>query len=173
MTDAIQELRVRAEILHKRIAANDAAAVARLGALPAFRRAGEVRRRDCLAVIAAELGFPNWPEAKRILTAEGDLADFGDLLCPPRIGGGHVNRWFARYEQAASVREACRGYLLAYRRQFLVVDRYYIEDLGLNPEDADWDALGFDWVRPADPAARVRLYAKLIAALPRDPGSKQ
>jgi hypothetical protein len=172
MMDAIQELKVRAEILHKRIAANDPAAVARLRALPVSRRTAEVRRRDCLAVIAAELGFPNWPQAKHTLTTEEDITDFGDLLCPPRFGGGHINRWFARYEEAAAVRETCLGYLLAYRRQFLVVDRYYIEDLGLDPEDADWDALGFDWARPANPAARVRLYAKLIAALPRDTGSK-
>jgi hypothetical protein len=48
------------------------------------------------------------------------------------------------------------------------VDRFYIESLGLDPDDHDWQAIGFDWVRPRDVDARTRLYAKLVAALPRE-----
>jgi hypothetical protein len=165
------------EILHKRIRMRDQRAVARLRVLTAFRRrsdeelaalATEIRRHDCLTVIAAELGFPNWTQAKRVLTGGGEIMDFGTVLCPPALGGGHINRWYARYEEAATARETCQGYLLGYRRQYVVVDRYYIEDLGLDPVDADWQALGFDWVRPRSVAARVRLYAKLIAGLPKE-----
>jgi hypothetical protein len=57
---------------------------------------------------------------------------------------------------------------LGYKRQYVVVDRYFIESLGLDPEDADWQALGFDWVRPKNVAARARLYAKLLALQPRE-----
>lgn len=176
MTDAIQELKIRAEILHRRVQAREPGALERLRALPGLRcaaqqelltRAGMIQRRHCLAVLAAELGFPNWPLAKRVLAGEGAVSDFGSLLCPARCGG-HVNNWFASYSEAASVRESCRGYLLAYRRQFVVVDRHYIESLGQDPEDPDWEALGFDWARPNDVGARSRLYAKLVAALPRE-----
>jgi hypothetical protein len=176
MTDAIGELKVRAEILHRRIQARDARALARLRALPPLRRAAErellaladaIQRRHCLAVVAAELGFPDWPAARRVLSGEDAAQDFGTLLCPPRCGG-HVNRWYARYEDASAVRRGCRGYLLAYRRQYLVVERGYIESLGLDPDDPDWERLGFDWVRPRDVGARSRLYAKLVARLPRE-----
>ena len=177
MTDAIHELKIRAEILHKRITARDSRALKRLRVLAAFRRSSDehlveiaatIRRRDCLTAIAAELGFANWPQAKSALTGQGQTTDFGTLLCPLTLAGGHINRWYTRYEEAAEARATCQGYLLAYRRQYLVVDRYYIEDLGLDPQDEDWEAIGFDWVRPRSVAARARLYAKLVAGLPRE-----
>jgi hypothetical protein len=58
--------------------------------------------------------------------------------------------------------------LLGYKRQYVVVDQYFIESLGLDPADPDWDALGFDWVRPKNVAARSRLYSKLVSRLPRE-----
>jgi hypothetical protein len=172
MIDPTHELKTRAEILHRRIQSGDRSAVQRLRALPEFRRASDgdlaaadIHRTHCLAVIAAELGFANWPQAKSALTADGPVADFGTLLYPKRAGG-HINRWYKRYEEAAEVRNACDGYLLAYRTHYLVVDRFYIESLGLDPADPDWEALGFDWVRPKDPAVRARLYGKLLVTLP-------
>ena len=172
MTDSIRELKIQAEILHKRIKAQDGRSVQRLRILAGRRRpsdeqlarmAATIRRRDCLSVIAAESGFSSWRQARAAMTGDGEAAEFGTLLYP--VCGAGFNRWYARYEEAASVRQACQGYLLAYKRQYLVVDRYYIESLGLDPDDADWDALGFDWVRPANLAARTRLYNKLVAGL--------
>jgi hypothetical protein len=145
MIDAITELKVRAEILQGRSAAG-------------------TKLRDCLTVVAKQFGFQNWPLAKNVLTGEGEIEDFGTLLCPPVLGGGHINRWYARYEEAAEAREGCKGYLLAYRRQFLVVDRYYIESMKLDPGDPDWEAIGYDWARPKSVAARTRLYGKVIGA---------
>jgi len=156
--DAIRELKTRAEILHRRIEAQDPHTA--------------IRRADCLKQIAAELGFPSWPPAKNAISGEGPVEDFGTLLYP-RYGAGFLNLWYKTYEEAASVREAktsCeakQSYLLAYRRQYLVVDGYYLEALGLDPADPDWDAMGFDWVRPRDVSARSRMYAKLVSALPR------
>jgi len=176
MTDAIQELKIRAEILHRRIQALDPRALGRLRALPEFRRvsarelkaaAAAIRRRHCLAVIAAELGFPSWPQAKGAIAGERPAKEFGTLLCPTRCAV-HLNGWYKTYAEAAAARKASAGYLLAYRRQFLVVDRHYITTLGLDPDDSDWKALGFDWVQPRDVRARARFYAKLIAALPRE-----
>jgi len=117
MTDAIQELKVRAAILHGRVRARDKRALARLRALPPLRRAadrellalaGAIRRRHCLAVIAAELGFPDWTVARRVITGEDVAVDFGTLLCPPRCGG-HINRWYARYDDATAVQGGPEG----------------------------------------------------------------
>ncbi len=174
MTDATCELKIRAEILHKQIQ-DGAAARLRLRALTEYRRssvdelasiAPEIQRRHCLNIIAAELGFSNWPHAKSVLTGEEPIANFGDLLCPEKCAM-HLNHWCRTHEEAAAMRGETGGYLLAYRHQFLVVDRHYIRTLGLDPDDPDWDALGYDWARPRDAEARTRLYAKLVAALPR------
>jgi hypothetical protein len=146
--DAIRELKIRAEILHRRIQTNDRRAVGRLRVLPQFRRASHER-------LAAEL-------------VVGPGADFGTMLYPGHRCAGHINRWYKTYEEATADRAASGGYLLAYQRQFVVVDRYFIESLGLDPSDPDWETLGFDWVRPKSLAARSRLYAKLVACLPRE-----
>ncbi|MBI4907165.1 MAG: hypothetical protein HY820_26300 [Acidobacteria bacterium] len=176
MTDAIQELKIRSEILHKRIQAGEASALLRLKSLPGFRRATQpelsaatvaIQRRDCLTIIAVELGFPNWPVAKATLEGSPGATEFGTLLYPKRLGG-HTNHWFVNYTEAARIRAARNAYLLAYKRHFFVADYYFVEGLGLDPEDADWKAIAFDWVRPVDPAARTRLYARLIARLPKE-----
>lgn len=146
MRDAIQELRTRARILQ--------------------RRSDRRRLRECLGEVARQCGFPNWPAAKRALSGNGAVEDFGTLLWEKRCGG-HFNRWYSNYETATEDRAMTNGYLLAYGRQYFVVDRYYIETLGLDPEDRDWQELGFDWVRPKDSAARSRIYAKLVNRLPR------
>jgi len=175
--DAIRELKTRAEILHRRIQNNDHRAIGRLRVLPDFRRASyeqlsaatsDIQRRDCLTVIAAELGFSSWPEAKIAISGDSPVADFGTLLYPDHRCDGHLNRWYKSYDEAAADRASSGGSLLAYKRQFVVVDQYFIESLGLDPGDPDWQALGFDWVRPQSLAARSRLYGKLVACLPRE-----
>src|SRR6478609_2355003 len=91
MTDSIRELKIQAEILHKRIKAYDGRSVQRLRVLARRRRpsdeqlarmAAAIRRRDCLSVIAAESGFSSWPRAKAALTGDNDAAEFGTLLYP-------------------------------------------------------------------------------------------
>ncbi len=163
MRDAVQEIHVRAEIVHHRAAAGDPATLRRFRKLADFDPTC-VRRRDCLAVLAAEMGFLNWPEARRVLRGE-PASNFGTLLCPKRCCG-HLNLWYKTREEAAGMREQRGGFLLAFRHQFLVVDRYYIESLRLDPEDPDWEAIGFDWTRPGCEAPRARLYSKLLATLP-------
>jgi hypothetical protein len=64
-----------------------------------------------------------------------------------------LNRWFSNYDEAREARDGGGGFLLPYRRHFFVCEA----DVGLEPEDADWERVGWDCARPADEAAYRRL----------------
>lgn len=72
----------------------------------------------------------------------------------------YLNRWFSTYEQAREVRAREGGYLFPFRHQFFVTDGGAVREIGLDPEDRDWERIGWDWVRPLDPEAWERLRAK-------------
>ncbi len=174
MVDALDELRARATVFHRRVQDREVAALARLRALPELRKAtdpqleqaaAEIKRQQCLNVIARELGFSHWRHAKQIFDSEAELEDFGTMLAPPKCCG-FVNHWYAQHEEAARAHVLQGGYLLPYKRHFLIVTRDYVKTLGLDPDDPDWDRMGHDWARPRDSHARRRLYGKLIAQRP-------
>ena len=71
--------------------------------------------------------------------------------------GAILNRWFTTYEEARASLNAEGGYLLPYRGQFFVTTPEGIRELGLDPDDADWARIGWDWVRPLDAMAWERL----------------
>lgn len=176
MINPIRELKIRAEILQRQLVRRQPPTLARLRSLPEFRACSSdelesagprVLRRQCLALLAMELGFSGWRHAKEVISGARATSDFGTLLYPRRCGG-HLNLWYSRYGEAVIGRRVSGGYLLAYRRDFMVVDRSFIETLGLDPDDSGWRCLGFDWVRPIDMRARTRLYGALIARLPRE-----
>jgi hypothetical protein len=151
MTNALRELKIRAESLHKQTKTD--------------RPDDKPRRRECLNAVARQWGFPGYLQARAALNGEAAAVEFGTLLYPQH--GPTLNRWYSDYEEAKRDRAACDGYLLAFKRQFLVVGPEYIASLGLDPADTDWTALGRDWVSPPNPAARARLYDKLVAKLVR------
>jgi hypothetical protein len=144
--DPIRELKIRAEVLQHRRQADEP----------------DLQRKDCLTQVARDAGFASWPHALRVLEGDGGEADFGTLLYP--VGwGARLNHWFASYDEARAHLDANGGYLLAYKRHFFVADRHFVAELGLDPDDADWGALGFDWARPKSVDARKRLYGALLA----------
>lgn len=176
MVDPVQEIKVRAEILQKRVEQGEPAALARLRVLPELRKASvdavkefaqTIQRKHCFAVVSRELGFSGYAHAQRVLSGDQSETDFGTMLYP--MHSGAFNHWYANYEEARDLRSEINGYLLAYKRHFFIVDSYFIESLGLDPADPDWDAMGRDWVKPRDLAARQRFYAKLVAACPTSP----
>jgi hypothetical protein len=176
MTDPIREMKTRAKILHHHLNRCDPSAVVRLRSLPEFRHhsseelemAGrKILHRQCLSLIAVEIGFAGWGHAKAVVSGAPGVFDFGTMLYPKRCCG-LLNLWYRQYAEAAVGHRTAGGYLLAYRRDLLVVDRSFIHALGLDPDDADWSILGFDWVQPTDLLARARLYGKLIAQAPRE-----
>lgn len=162
MVDPIEELKVRARRLQRNAEAGKAEALQRLEEVRSGEPEEPVQRRHCLSALAREIGFDGWSHATRVITGEATDVDFGVTLYPRRCCG-FTNHWFARYEDARRSRQELDGYLLTYRRQFFVVSASYIEALGLDPGDPDWERIGRDWARPRDGAARRRLYGRLVA----------
>jgi hypothetical protein len=176
MMDPVRELKVRAELLHRRVQASEEGALTRVRALPEHRKAdvaalravaASIQRKHCLAIVSREAGFAGWEHARRVLDGDAVEVDFGKLLCVSGRGT-YLNHWFATYEEAHAVHADLlvagqRRYLLAYQRQLFIAESGYIESIGLEPDDADWRAMGWDWARPRSYAARRRLYGKLLA----------
>ena len=164
--DVIRDLKAHARVLHRRALEGDPAALRRLRLLPELKRASDaelreqLKRRQCLVAVARQLGFGSWEHARDVLTSR-EQQDFGTLLYPGSCNG-HYNIWSAHYAEAREIRAAHGGYLLAYKRQFLIVEEGYIDSMGLDPHDPDWQRIGRDWVRPADLQARERLYRQLV-----------
>jgi hypothetical protein len=74
-----------------------------------------------------------------------------------------LNHWFPDYAGARAHLEAEGGFLLPYGTQCFVTCPEAIRERGLDPEDPDWERIGWDWVHPADEAAWMRLRARLDA----------
>ena len=72
----------------------------------------------------------------------------------------YLNRWFANYDDARRTREVHGGYLFPYQQHFFVTDAPAVRELGLDPEDPDWERIGWDWVQPRDREAWERLRDK-------------
>jgi hypothetical protein len=68
-----------------------------------------------------------------------------------------LSRWFTTYEDAKASLDAEGGYLLPFKNQFFVTQSEAIRELGLDPDDPDWERIGWDWVRPKDGEAWERL----------------
>jgi hypothetical protein len=161
--DIVDELKARARVLHRE-APSSPEALARVRAVPGQSdlEAAALKRRHCLSAVAHELGFDGWSHLTKVL--DGRPTESWGTLLHRDTGGAHFNIWSASYDEARAIRAEHGGYLLAWKHQFLVVDRHYVETVGLDPDDPDWDRMGRDWVRPDDLAARRRLYEKLIRA---------
>lgn len=71
-----------------------------------------------------------------------------------------LNRWFSDYDDARRALESEGGFLLPYRNYFFVCKPDVIQSLGLEPNDPDWEKIGYDRARPGDEAAFQRLLAK-------------
>jgi len=167
MENGADELKVRAARLLKRARAGEPDALSKLEQVGRFDPGdGRPQLRHCLSVVARDSGFDGYPHAREVLTSTGPCEDWGRLLCPPRCTG-ITCIWSRDYDEAHSIRGETGGYLLGFRRDLFIADAGYIESLGLRPDDPRWSAIGFDWVRPREPALRVQLYLELLRGEPR------
>jgi len=80
-----------------------------------------------------------------------------------------LSHWFVRYDEARAHRETHGGYLFPFGRDYFVTTAAAVRELGLDPMDPDWEAIGFDWARPANREAwnRLRLQRE-IASQPNE-----
>lgn len=156
LLSTVAECKIQASFLFKSLRSLDTKkaldSAKRLKVLPEFKNLStdeiikaDVKRKHALAVISFEKGFKSWSELKCQL---------------PFIRGGFLNQWFKSYDDAKSYLESNRGYLLPFQRQFFVCDSDYIDNLGLNSKDKDWELIAFDWVNPTNQEAWQRLYKK-------------
>jgi hypothetical protein len=118
----------------------------------------DLKLRDCLQQVAREVGFQHWEHARRVLgglAAPGD--DIGTFWHAPR-SGILLNEWFARPGEAEAVHQRQpAAYLLPYRRQFMLVQADFVQELGLDPLHPAWQAMGRDLVRGYGSAAWLAL----------------
>jgi hypothetical protein len=169
----LTECKIQASLLLKDLRSDDrpraVRAAERFRALPYFAahdpdailgQRGSIRLKHALAVLAAELGYATWTDCKRRLESPPTTRlDTEAFFAAAR---GFLNRWFARYDEARASLEAEGGYLFPYRHQFFVCEWGFLDALGIDPKDPDWERIGCDWVRPHDAAAHVRLEQRLI-----------
>ena len=154
-------LKNEARLLHKHAKAGSHAAIGRLKKnSPAVALGEDIQRKHCLATIAREIGFPGWKAVVECFVAN-EGADFAGFLHPSRC---HVfwNIWLASYKEATNVRADHGGFLLTYGNQFIVVDNDYVSALGVGSDNALWEAIGRDWAKPVDFAARDQLSLMFI-----------
>jgi len=116
------------------------------------------RLKHALAVVAEERGHDSWAALVRSASS-----------APPAFHapalGGFLMRWFADHDDAVASRLALGGYVLPFGQQCFVCEAEAVRELGLDPDDEDWRAVGFDLVRPADEAAAERLFERRRAAV--------
>ncbi|MDD2176410.1 hypothetical protein OIN59_03130 [Acidovorax sp. D2M1] len=137
-------------------------------ALNAARRAGDhdAKLRHCLNDAARQVGFVHWDHARTVLggfARPGD--DFGTFWHAPRTGI-LLNQWFASHAEARAVHAQDPGaFVLPYRRQCMLVQAEFVAELGLNPQDPAWAALGRDLVAGYGCPAWGRLVGLRLAQM--------
>lgn len=175
-TKRFEEAKTKASILLKDLRSTsperNARAAARLQKIRLFSNLSveeiiaardKLRRKHALAIIAAESGFSSWTAFKDHCHPERPevpiMFDCASFFGRPR--GAFLNRWFRDYGQAKRSLADFGGHLFSYRDQYFICESGFIEALGLNPKDPDWQRIGWNCVEPADAAAWNRLLARL------------
>ncbi|MEM7734285.1 MAG: hypothetical protein AAF267_00705 [Deinococcota bacterium] len=177
LTETLSLYKTRASLLLKGLRSDDPerarTAALRLGKLPQFAnlipqalatQETRVQHKHALNVIALEQGYADWAALKHVLEQDCINSLQATWLYPPQCHG-FLNEWHAHYEVAKAAHVRVGGYLLTYKRHYFVCTQDYIQTLGLDPDDADWAQLGWDWANPADEATKRRLERKLLKVL--------
>jgi hypothetical protein len=76
-----------------------------------------------------------------------------------------LNRWFSTYADARNSLDGEGGFLLPYRHHFFVCEADVIQAIGLDPNDPDWEKVGWDCAQPKDIEAYRRLFEKRAKVL--------
>lgn len=108
------------------------------------------RLKHAYHVLAIEAGHTNWVSLREQLIKEDCMYHSG---CST-----YLNIWFANYNEAYAYFIKNGGYLLSYRQYFYVCNAEVIKVLKLDKCQAEWEAIGYNWVKPANINAYNRIY---------------
>lgn len=140
--------------LLKAARSSDVAALARFTRLD--NPPTDLQLKHALAVVALEAGHPGWAALKQA----ADGVDFSELFgAPGRLDT--LNHWYATYDEAKAHQMAHGGVLLPYRQHCFVTSLDSLPRLGFDRDDPDWQAIQYDFVRPASIEADARIKARL------------
>lgn len=167
-TNRLRELKIRAALLLKDFNAEDPdthhKAAQRFLKLPflQYSTAERIlndrdffRLKHAYAVLALENGHDSWNALREQVIQEDCLYTKG---C-----AGFINTWFTNYNQAKAHHIIEGGYLLQYRQDYFVAGHELIKVLGLHDFEKEWEAIGYDWVKPQCTKSWARLYKQAKA----------
>lgn len=162
------ELKVQARLLVNALRRNDPEALVLAASVAQSRRwptPDSWTLTHCMNIVSAQAGFDHWDHARRVLGGESVPGDDLGTLWYEHACGALTNQWFARYEEARAILAGDPSlYLLPYRRQYVLVDLYFIELLGLDAAARPWTEAGRDLVGAyASPAWNALALQRLRA----------
>lgn len=120
--------------------------------------------KHCQRYIARQYGFTDWEHARQVLNCETGLSPigYGEFWYHPKCTM-LLNHWCRDYQEAQQVLAEQGGYLLPYKKQFVVVQKAYLEALGLDADDPLWATLDNNWCQ-GDQEVRLHLALKRVLA---------
>lgn len=123
--------------------------------------------KHCLIITARKLGFKNWHHCQQILQGTdcipADL-DMGTIFHTSRCDV-FINQWFATYNEAKILLDSQPKsyYLLPYKKQFVVVKKQYLKELGVTDDfDNVLNELNFDLYHSYNSIVWDKLAAHII-----------
>ena len=135
MNACVDEMKTRARLGLNALNMGDMALLDRAQAVSGLRlpAPAQWKLRHTLTLVARSVGFRTWEQARCALGGYAERGDdMGSFWHAPRCNS-LLNHWFASYASASSLQRSGAGLtLLPYRRQFMVVDRYYLRELGVD-----------------------------------------
>lgn len=115
----------------------------------------------CLELLAVEAGHDDWTRYAAQLRGSQQDEEATELYLFGK-SEFNLNVWCPSYEAARTYLDSHRGFfLLQYKGSCFLAQEGHIRGLGLDPNDPDWEKIGWDWVNPKDTEAKDRLRQKL------------
>ncbi|HXS35697.1 MAG TPA: hypothetical protein VN721_03290 [Flavipsychrobacter sp.] len=161
----LEELKIQASILLKNLRSDDGEKARKAAErfldlpFPKFSNADEVienrssiRLKHALTIIALENVYGNWELLKNKVIMEDCLFH--------NAPSSFLNVWFNNYEDAKHYQKDNGGYLLQYRKDYVISQKEYIEAIDLGEMEEEWSAIGYDWANPDSKTAWDKLFEK-------------
>ncbi len=159
----LQQLKTEASLLRKKLKSTDkevqTAAAKRFLQLPFLKFAtieqvlGDIdfyQLKHAYWVLAIEHGYSNWQKFRDEIIKTHCMYDHS---C-----GAYLNVWIADYEEAKTYHIEHGGYLLQYKKDYFICTDEVINALGLSSFKQEWEAIGYNWVKPLNKTAWNAIY---------------